>query len=42
MMVIIIHVIVEGDPVIQIGNVFYNYVTKKYKRIIVVYKDNVP
>jgi DNA polymerase elongation subunit (family B) len=32
---------VDGDPIIQIGNVFYNYITKKYKRVIVVYKDNV-
>ena len=32
---------VNGDPIIQIGNVFYNYKEDKFKRIIVVYKDGV-
>ena len=32
---------VNGDPIIQIGNVFYNYKKDKFKRIIVVYKDGV-
>jgi len=32
---------VNGDPIIQIGNVFYNYSEKTFKRVIVVYKDGV-
>ena len=36
------NITVDGDPVIQIGNVFYDYVKKEYKRVIVVYKENVP
>ena len=32
---------VLGDPIIQIGNVFYNYKTKKWTKEIVVFKDNV-
>ena len=34
-------IIVKGDPIIQIGNVFYNYKTKDWNRVIVVFKDNV-
>ena len=33
---------VLGDPIIQIGNVYYNYTDKQYTREIIVYKDNVP
>ena len=32
---------IEGDHIIQIGNVFYNYVTKETERVLITYKDNV-
>tara|TARA_Y100000389_G_scaffold22767_1_gene19466 strand:- start:610 stop:4674 length:4065 start_codon:yes stop_codon:yes gene_type:complete len=32
---------VLGDPIIQIGNVYYDYVDKIFQREIIVFKDNV-